>query len=93
MQVFKAPLDGLYYISLCEMKAVSVVGEMELLKNGTEIATLHVGGNVYNPTRSRSIIMRLVVGDELWVRLPASSGVKGEPGTVATGFNGIRLSS
>jgi hypothetical protein len=83
---FIAPHAGLYYVSMTGTGVTYM--KMELLHNGIMKAAVHTD---YSDlvTRSRAIILRLNVGNELRVRVPAGYALffgSNGPSNVFTGF-------
>lgn len=92
---FRAPLGGLYYVSIVGSNIVTNPLYIYLVRNADEVLGALRLGPVPSPewvTRSRALIVRLEADDFLRLRLPAGFGVEGCAPNYCSAFSGFRLS-
>ena len=89
---FTTPLSGVYYIQLTAGIASENPTKMELLVNGFPVINVYRQFTSHSDrdTRSKAVIIRLQLGDELRVRLPSGYYLQTNKFRY-TGFVGFRL--
>jgi hypothetical protein len=90
--LYKVPLSGTYYITWTAGSYAPYPSLMELVLNESPVANIYRGANLYSniDTKSRSIILQLVLDDELKIRVPAGYRIYSNAQRITT-FSGIRI--
>ncbi|XP_069108058.1 complement C1q-like protein 4 [Argopecten irradians] len=73
--VFTCPKAGMYYFSVTIMVDSGDQFETELVHNGRNIMVNYAAGETYDNQATNSVVMRLDVGDKVWVRILENAGV------------------
>lgn len=90
--IFKAPIDGVYYVTLTGLAMYGVPMKLDLLLNGVQQADVLSADAGYNRSRGRALILRLNSCDELRVHLAEGYSVAGDTIEVRSTFAGFRIS-
>ncbi|XP_033740579.1 complement C1q-like protein 4 [Pecten maximus] len=73
--VFTCPKAGMYYFSVTVMVWPHDQFETELVHNGNNIMVNYAAGETFHNQATNSVVIRLDVGDQVWVRILKNSGV------------------
>ena len=88
---FTAPVDGIYLISFSYLQANGYTSHVQLIKDGAVYTELHANHKNHDQL-SKTVLIQLKKGQNIWVRLVKSSTYAVYGGGKYTTFSGYLIS-